>query len=233
MKEKENITRREPISIIGISCRFPGNAHSPQQFWELLCEGVDAIREVPPERWHHEAFYSANPQSPGKTVTRHGGFLQNIDEFDPTFFGISPREAAFIDPQQRLLLELAHEAFEDAGIRWQSLQARNTGVFVGIFIHDYQHILLRDRTTLGAHTGTGVAMSLAANRISYCFNFQGPSVALDTACSSSLVAVDQACKALRNNDCDYAIAGGVNVILGPDNTIAMSKANMLSEDGRC
>lgn len=221
------------IAIIGMGCRFPGGIESPRQFWDLLSRGGDAIREVPAERWDAEALFAADSAAPGRTYARRGGFLNGIDQFDAEFFGISPREAAHVDPQQRLLLETAHEAMEDAGERWEDPAVRNTGVFVGVFIHDYQHMQFADRELLGAHTGTGTAMSIAANRISYVFDLHGPSIAVDTACSSSLVAIDLACKALLQGDCDYALAGGVNVILKPEMTIAMSKATMLSKDGYC
>ena len=230
MRRREDLNS---IAIIGIGCRLPGGIASPRQFWELLCNGGDAIREVPAERWDTEALFAADPAAPGRTYARRGGFVNDIDQFDAEFFGISPREAAHVDPQQRLLLETAHEAMEDAGERWDAPGVRNTGVFVGVFIHDYQHMQFADREMLGAHTGTGTAMSIAANRISYAFDLHGPSMAVDTACSSSLVAVDLACKALLNGDCDYALAGGVNVILKPEMTIAMSKATMLSRDGSC
>jgi acyl transferase domain-containing protein/surfactin synthase thioesterase subunit/NADPH-dependent curcumin reductase CurA/NAD(P)-dependent dehydrogenase (short-subunit alcohol dehydrogenase family)/acyl carrier protein len=221
------------IAIVGIGCRFPGGIGSPRQFWEFLTKGGDAISEVPPDRWNADALFAADPAAPGRTYARRGGFLAGIADFDPEFFGISPREAAQIDPQQRLLLETAHEAMEDAGERWEDPAIRQTGVFVGVFIHDYQHMQFADRDQLSAHSGTGSAMSITANRISYVFDLKGPSVAVDTACSSSLVAVDLACKALLNGECDYALAGGVNVILKPEMTIAMSKATMLSRDGRC
>jgi len=223
----------ESIAIVGIGCRLPGGIDSPARFWDFLRTGGDAISDVPKSRWDADAFFAADPAAPGRTYARRGGFLDDIDQFDPGFFGISPREAAHIDPQQRLLLETAHEAMEDAGERWEDPALRNTGVFVGVFIHDYQHIQFADRELLGAHTGTGSAMSLAANRISYAFDLHGPSIAVGTACSSSLVAVDLACKALLNGDCDYALAGGVNVIIKPEMTIAMSKATMLSRDGYC
>ena len=225
--------RHGAVAIVGMGCRFPGRIASPQQFWGFLCNSGDAISEVPKDRWDVDALFSADPAAPGRTYARRGGFLTDIDQFDPEFFGISPREAAHIDPQQRLLLETAHEAIEDAGERWQDPTLRNTGVFVGVFIHDYQHMQFADRELLGAHTGTGSAMSIAANRISYVFDLHGPSIAVDTACSSSLVAVDLACKALLNRECDLALAGGVNVILKPEMTIAMSKATMLSRDGTC
>ena len=221
------------VAVVGIGCRFPGGVTSPREFWEFLRGGGDAIQDVPADRWDADALFAADPSAPGRTYARRGGFLDGIRRFDPEFFGISPREAEQIDPQQRLLLETAHEAMENAGERWEDPAVRNTGVFVGVFIHDYQHMQFNERDRLGAHSGTGTAMSITANRISYAFDLRGPSVAVDTACSSSLVAVDLACKALLNGDCDFALAGGVNVILKPEMTIAMSKATMLSRDGRC
>lgn len=221
------------VAIIGIGCRFPGGVTTPQEFWDFLFRGGDAITEVPAERWDAGALFAADPGAPGRTYARRGGFLDGIRRFDPEFFGISPREAEEIDPQQRLLLETAHEAMEDAGERWEDAAVRNTGVFVGVFIHDYQHMQFAERDRLGAHSGTGTAMSITANRVSYVFDLKGPSVAVDTACSSSLVAVDLACKALLSGECDFALAGGVNAILKPEMTIAMSKATMLSRDGRC
>jgi acyl transferase domain-containing protein/surfactin synthase thioesterase subunit len=223
----------EGIAIVGVGCRFPGGIAGPRQFWQFLLDGGNAIREVPADRWDVDALFSAVPSAAGRTYARRGGFLDAIDQFDPEFFGISPREAMHIDPQQRLLLEVAHEAMEDAGETWETPAVRNTGVFVGVFIHDYQHMQFADRERLDAHTGTGSAMSITANRVSYAFDLHGPSVAVDTACSSSLVAVDMACKALRDGSCDYALAGGVNVILKPEMTIAMSKATMLSKEGSC
>ncbi len=224
---------REPIAIVGMGCRLPGGIESPQAFWDFLCRGGDAIRDVPADRWDADALFAKDPAAPGRSYARRGGFVDGIDQFDPQFFGISPREAAHIDPQQRLLLETAHAAMQDAGQRWDDAAVRNTGVFVGVFIHDYQHMQFADRELLSAHTGTGTAMSIAANRISYVFDLHGPSLAVDTACSSSLVAVDLACKAISNGECDFALAGGVNVILKPEMTIAMSKATMLSRDGSC
>ena len=230
---KKRIEFHEPIAIVGIGCRLPGGIESPQQFWDFLSDHGNAICDVPADRWDAGALFHADPSAPGRTYARRGGFLRGIDQFDPQFFGISPREAAHIDPQQRLLLETAHEAMEDAGERWDDPAVRDTGVFVGVFIHDYQHMQFADRDLLSAHTGTGTAMSIAANRVSYVFDLHGPSLAVDTACSSSLVAVDLACKAIRNGECGYALAGGVNVILKPEMTIAMSKATMLSKDGSC
>lgn len=233
MASNEQKVTHEPIAIIGMSCRFPGGVVSPSDFWELLKNGVDAITEVPDERWDKDALFSKDRDKPGKTYIKWGGFLDNIDQFDPEFFGISPREAAHIDPQQRLLLEVAYESLEHAGLPLEPLRGSRTGVFVGLFIHDYAHIQLYDREQIDAYTGTGTSMSIAANRISYLYDLRGPSVALDTACSSSLVALHQACESLRTGACDMVLAGGVNAILRPEMTIAMSKASMLSPDGRC
>ena len=223
----------EPIAIVGMSCRFPGGANSLESYWALMRDGVDAISDIPADRWDVDALYAADRNKPGKTYIRWGGFLDGIDQFDPAFFGISPREAAHIDPQQRLLLEVAYEALEAAGEPLEPLRGSRTGVFVGLFIHDYAHIQLFDRDIIDAYTGTGTAMSIAANRVSYLFDLRGPSVAVDTACSSSLVALHQGCESLRSGESDMVLAGGVNAILRPEMTVAMSKASMLSEDGRC
>lgn len=223
----------EPIAIVGLSCRFPGGAISVDRYWALMRDGVDAIAEVPDDRWDRDALYSADREKRGKTYIKWGGFLDGIDQFDPEFFGISPREAAHIDPQQRLLLEVAYESLEHAGIPVERIRGSRSGVFVGLFIHDYAHIQLYDREAIDAYTGTGTSMSIAANRISYLYDLRGPSVALDTACSSSLVALHQGCESIRTGACDMVLAGGVNTILRPEMTIAMSKASMLSPDGRC
>lgn len=231
-RDKKDISG-SPIAIVGMSCRFPGGVTTPDEYWRLLVDQIDAITEVPPERWNKDVLFSEDRQKAGKTYSRWGGFLENVDAFDPDFFGISPREAVHIDPQQRLLLEVAYEALEHAGAPLAGLRGSRTGVYVGLFIHDYAHMQLSARDLIDAYTGTGTSMSIAANRISYLFDLRGPSIALDTACSSSLVALHQACESLRSGECDAALAGGVNVILRPEMTIAMSKASMLSPDGRC
>ncbi len=227
----------EPIAIIGIGCRFPGEANSPETFWNLLQNGVDAITEVPEDRWNLNKFYDKNREKPGKIYTRKGGFIKNIDQFDPLFFGISPREAAFMDPQQRLLLETAWEALEDAGQLPENLAGKNVGVFLGQYFHDYAKIQLSTdsytRNSMESVTGIGSAMSISANRISYFFNFTGPSLALDTACSSALVAVHLACRSIWNGESILALAAGVNIMLLPEVTISMCKASMLSPDGYC
>jgi acyl transferase domain-containing protein/acyl carrier protein len=222
-----------PIAIVGMACRFPG-ADDPDALWRLLADGTDMIREVPPERWSLARFYDPQPDTPGRMSTRWGGFLDQVDAFDAAFFGISPREAAQTDPQQRLMLELAWEALEDAGIVVRRLAGSRTSVFAGAIWHDYATLLLRHGPTrVDSYSATGTHHSIVANRISYVLGLQGPSLSVDTACSSSLVAVHLACDALRHGDCDLALAGGVNLMLAPDGTVAMSKFGAMAPDGRC
>jgi acyl transferase domain-containing protein/acyl carrier protein len=230
------VRQAEPIAIIGIGCRFPGGADSPEAFWRLLREGVDAITEVPADRWNGDSFYDPDPTRPGKAVTRWGGFVAHpVDELDAQFFGMSPREAAHLDPMQRWLLEVAWEALEDAGLALESVAGSPTAVFIGIFTEDTKLFQLTgdNRDLIGMHTATGTAMTMAANRLSYWFDLRGPSVALDTACSSSLMAVHLACQSLWSGESTLALAGGANAMFTPEFTIAESKAGMLSPDGRC
>lgn len=225
----------EPIAVVGMGCRFPGAADL-ESYWRLMAEMGEGIREIPPDRWDVNEFFDANVDTPGKMSTRWGGFLHDVDKFDPRLFGITPREAARMDPQQRLLLEVAWEAFEHGGLSGEQVQGSRTGVFVGIGGTDYSQMYrgfpdyLRH---IDAYCGTGNALSIAANRLSYIFDLRGPSLAVDTACSSALVSLHYAVQSLRNHECDMALAGGVNVILSPETTIAFSKARMLSPDGRC
>lgn len=223
---------REPIAIIGVGCRFPGARH-PEAFWKLLRDGVDAITEVPADRWDVDAFYNPNPATPGKMNTRWGGFLEQVDQFDPQFFGISPREAARMDPQQRFLLEVAWEALEDAGQVLERLAGTRTGVFIGISSNDYSQFQLSTPELIDGYASTGNALSIAANRISYVFGLRGPSIAVDTACSASLVAVHLACQSLGYGESTLAVAGGVNLILSPNSTISYSKLGAVAPDGRC
>ncbi|HEU4726518.1 MAG TPA: SDR family NAD(P)-dependent oxidoreductase, partial [Kofleriaceae bacterium] len=223
----------EPVAIVGIGCRFPGGVVDPAGFWRLLCDGRDAITQVPAERWNADELVSDDPAAAGKTTTRWGGFLSGVDQFDPQFFGISPREASRMDPQQRLLAEVAWEAMEDAGLVPERLAGSPTGVFVGIATGDYGHLQFERLSQIDAYTGTGNAFSIAANRLSYLFDLRGPSMAIDTACSSSLVAVHQACAAIASGDCSLALAGGVNVVLSPALAINFSKAGAMAPDGRC
>src|SRR5918992_3181056 len=222
----------EPIAIIGLGCRFPG-AGDPETFWRLLRDGGEAITEVPRDRWDVNAFYDLNPTTPGKMNTRWGGFLEQVDRFDPHFFGISPREAASMDPQQRLGLEVSWEALENAGQTAEELGDSQTGVFIGISTNDYSRRQLGGPAVNDAYAGTGNALSIAANRVSYLLDLRGPSLAVDTACSSSLVAVHYACRSLRSGECSLALAGGVNLILSPELTVTFSQARMMASDGRC
>ncbi|BBD69156.1 polyketide synthase [Nostoc commune NIES-4072] len=223
----------EAIAIIGIGCRFPG-AKDPEAFWQLLCNGVDAITEIPKNRWDLDKYYDPNPEVIGKTNSRCGGFLQQVDQFDPHFFGISPREAMSLDPQQRLLLEVAWEALEDAGQVREQLSGSRTGVFVGISTNDYTLIQGEGYSQqIQGYDLTGNVLSLAAGRLSYVFNFKGPSMAIDTACSSSLVAVHLACQSLWNREASMALAGGVNIIVSPTGHIGLTNLKALSPDGRC
>jgi acyl transferase domain-containing protein len=226
---------RDPIAIVGIGCRFPGRADSPEAFWRLLDAGVDAVTEVPADRWNLRAFYDPDPSRPGKTYSRWGGFVDGIDRFDPHAFGISPREAARMDPQQRLLLEVAWEGLEDAGLALDRVSGSGAAVFVGISSYDYSVLetSFRDRGEIDVYSNTGGALSIAANRISYCFDLRGPSAAVDTACSSALVAVHMACRSIWEDGCPLALAGGANALLLPDWYVGFSRMGMLSPHGRC
>lgn len=226
--------RVEPIAVIGLGCRFPG-ADNPDAFWQLLHNGVDAVREVPSSRWKIEDYYDPNPDAPGKMSSKWGGFLDQVDRFDPEFFGISPREAVAMDPQQRLLLEVSWEALERAGQGPAQLAQCQTGVFIGMTSDEYAQLFHRqnDLNVFDTYFASGIARSVAGGRISYTLGIQGPNLSIDTACSSSLVAVHMACLHLRMGECGMALAGGSNVILSPEIGIAFSKAHMLASDGRC
>jgi acyl transferase domain-containing protein/NADPH:quinone reductase-like Zn-dependent oxidoreductase/SAM-dependent methyltransferase/acyl carrier protein len=226
---------KDRIAVIGIGCRFPGGVSDTESFWKLLVEGREAVGEVPPDRWNVNRFFDAELGLPGKSIARRGGFLEGIDQFDPQFFGISPREAPYVDPQHRLLLETAWEAIEDAGLVLDLERGTDLGVFVGISHNDYQAIQGTpwEHSGIGPHSPTGCAHSIAANRISYCFNLRGPSVAMDTACSSALTAVHAACEHIRAGRGDVALAGGVTVMITPGGFIGFSRASMLSPEGRC
>lgn len=223
----------EPIAIIAVACRFPGAA-DPDAYWDVLSGGVDAIREIPEDRFDVDEFYDPDQQTPGKIYTRNGGYLERVDEFDPEFFGISPREAIWMDPQQRLMLEVAWEGLERAGYSAASVRGSRTGVFVGVGANEYAHLMSGDSVdNLEAYFITGNALNAVAGRVAFTLGLEGPAVAMDTACSSSLVAVHQATQALHSGDCDTALAGGVNVLLSPASMVAASRARMLSPDGHC
>jgi acyl transferase domain-containing protein/acyl carrier protein len=226
----------EPLAIVGIGCHFPGGALTPDRYWELLRSETDATCVVPETRWNADKYCDPNPKKVGKMATRRGGFLSEIDQFDPQFFGISPREANLVDPQQRLLLRTTWEALEDGGISADELAGTDVGVFVGGFTLDYQLLQNQGRTSryrFKTHSATGMMMTMLANRISFTFDFRGPSMTIDTACSSSLVAVHLAALSIWNGECDLALAGGVNIMIGPNTAIAESKSGFLAPDGRC
>jgi 3-oxoacyl-(acyl-carrier-protein) synthase/SAM-dependent methyltransferase len=223
-----------PIAVIGVGCRFPG-ASGPAEFWKLLENGVDAISDMPGNRWDVATRYDPDPEAPGKIATRFGGYLRDVDAMDPKRLGISPREAATMDPQQRILLEVAWEALEHAGLATDSLTGASMGVFVGIGPNDYAQLYAQRGAVadIDAYLATGNANSVASGRISYLLGVHGPSVSVDTACSSSLVAVQLACESIRAGSCDSAIAGGVGILLGEQNYVSLSKARMMAPDGRC
>jgi acyl transferase domain-containing protein/NADPH:quinone reductase-like Zn-dependent oxidoreductase/acyl carrier protein len=225
--------KRAPIAIIGMGCRFPGGANTPEAYWQLLRNGVDAVREL--DRWDMDAYYDPDADAPGKMSTRWAGLIDQVDQFDPQFFGIAPREAISMDPQQRLLLEVAWEALEYAGQAPDKLYGSKTGVFIGLNTDDYVQVEMEAGgiDQIDAYYVSGFAHSIASGRISYILGLHGPSITLDTACSSSLVATHLAVQSLRSGESDLAMAGGVNLILAPDISIALSKYHMMAPDGRC
>jgi thioester reductase-like protein len=225
----------EPIAIVGLACQFAGSPNA-DAFWRLISNGEEGIIEVPEGRWDAERLFDPDGEIPGTIVTKRGGYLPEIAMFDGVFFGISPREASRMDPQQRLLLETSWEALEDAGIAADRLAGKRVGTYVGVGGTDYSQVYRQYPEYLqliDAYCGTGSALSIAANRLSYIFDFRGPSLSVDTACSSGSVALHLAVRALRSGECDAALACGVNAILSPEASIAFSKAHMLSPVGEC
>ncbi len=226
--------RTQPIAVVGVSCRFPGGASSPERYWQLLKSKVDGVTEVPGDRWDRDAYVRRDPQAAAKMPPQFGGFIDQVDVFDTKFFGIAPREAATMDPQQRLVLEASWEALERAGYAPDRLAGSLTGVFLGMTTSDYSQVIREaDPTNLDVYFATGNAHNAAAGRVSYLLGFRGPAMAVDTACSSSLTAIHLACQSLRLGESAMALAGGVNLILVPDPFICFSKWGMMAPDGRC
>lgn len=227
--------QQDDIALIGIGCRFPGGADTPEKFWRILHDGVDTAREIPPSRWDVERFYDPNPNAPGKMYVRSGNFLDNVDQFDAAFFGIAPLEAASLDPQQRLLLEVCWEALEHADLAADRLRGSRSGVFVGAFWDDYSagHLYAADPQQIDGYRLLSNLRGMMAGRLAYSLGFHGPAMQLDTACSSSLLAVHLACRSLHSQECDLALAGGVSLILAPEQIIGLCKLRAVSPSGRC
>ncbi|MBU3751955.1 MAG: polyketide synthase, partial [Mycobacterium sp.] len=232
-QDRGAIGEREPIAVIGVGCRFPGGVSGPDGLWDFMVEGRTGVREVPEGRW--DRFADGSPENAAALAgtTRWGGFLDDVAAFDAEFFEIPAGEADKMDPQQRLLLEVTHEALEHAGIAPQSLRHTQTGVFAGACLAEYGYLAASDLSAVDPWSGTGSALSIIANRVSYVFDLRGPSVTVDTACSSSLVAVHLACQSLRSGESDVALAGGVNVLLSPAPTRSFDVVEAMSPSGAC
>lgn len=214
----------EPIAVIGIGCRFPGGANSPEKLWEVLSEGRDTWSSVPEERFNWKSFHHPDGEAPGALNHLGGHFIDgDIAKFDGKFFGLPPQECEAIDPQFRFQLEVTYEALENAGLRLEDLRGSDTAVYVATFGQDYAHMQDRDLETISKYYMTGTGLAMASNRISYLLDLRGPSVTLDTGCSGSMVAIHQACQSLRTGEAKIAVAGGVSLIITPDMMDGMSK----------
>jgi phthiocerol/phenolphthiocerol synthesis type-I polyketide synthase B len=233
MSEPQTKPRGIPVAIVGIGCRFPGDVIDAESFWRLLSESRDAVTEIPPDRIDLRRYFDPSPATPGRMMTRWGGFLAGIDHFDADFFNMSPREAERLDPTQRLLLETAWEAFEDAGQNLLGLNGTRTGVFVGQWLSDFEGRVFSDPEAVDFYTAQGSGRYASSGRICYSLGLRGPSITLDTACSSSLVAIHLAVQSIRSGESDIALAGGANIILQPHINIAYSQSRMMAADGRC
>jgi acyl transferase domain-containing protein/NADPH:quinone reductase-like Zn-dependent oxidoreductase len=223
----------DPIAIVGMACRLPGGADTPDRFWQVMRDSVCAVREAPPDRWNGDAWYDPDLSTAGKTVTKSGCFLDRIDAFDADYFGIPPREAERMDPQQRLFLEVAIDALDDAGLSKRMLAGSRTGVFVASYHNDYAQLQFSDPDAIDLRTLTGTLHSVLANRLSYFLDLRGPSISIDTACSASLVAIHLACQSLRLGESNIAVTGGVSLMIAPELLVSMSKVGFMAPDGRC
>ncbi|XZE18095.1 SDR family NAD(P)-dependent oxidoreductase [Pirellulaceae bacterium SH449] len=229
-------SQRNALAIVGMACRFPGELTNIDQLWQGLCSKYSAIREIPPERWDADRYYSTNEASRGKAYVRRGGFLKNDPrEFDAAFFGISPRDAENMDPQQRLMLEVTWEAFENAGFKIPDFAKKNVGVYVGGFMLDHMitQMAFANRSQINQYSAAGMMMTMLSNRVSHAYDFRGPSLSIDTACSSSLVAFHFACQDVWAHRCELAVVGGVNCMMRPEYPMGMCKGQFLARDGEC
>lgn len=235
LRAAEEQNRPDPVAIIGVAFRFPGAGCDPEQLWEMIANGRDAVRPIPPDRWDRDAFFAPEAPESGKINTRHGAFLDDVRRFDAGFFDITPREAIRMDPQQRLFLETAWHALEDAGLPLSRVAGSDTAVFVGVHNHsaDYQAMQFEMLETLDPYSATGTAHDMIAGRLAYWLDLHGPAMAVNTACSSSLSAVHLACRGVRNGDCSVAIVAGINMMLGPRFTVGAAQLQLLSPEGRC
>ncbi|MEJ2445685.1 MAG: polyketide synthase, partial [Exilibacterium sp.] len=222
----------DDIAVVGMAGRFP-DAKNVEEFWANLVGGKNSIKEVPQDRWCWREFWGDPLNEEGKTNSKWGSFLTDVDKFDAQFFGISPKEAELMDPQQRIMMEVCWSCFEDAGITPSALPKRNVGVYLGVFNNDYKELIDPHPECIAAHHATGSATSILSNRISYFFDFVGPSLSIDTACSSSLICIHLAMQAMRAGECELALAGGINLLFTPNRHISFAKTGMLSATGQC
>jgi acyl transferase domain-containing protein len=231
--DTQAVLAADPIAVVGMACRLPGGADTPERFWQMLRDGIETVGPIPADRWDGEAWFDPDLSAAGKSATRHGAFLDRIDGFDADYFSILPREAERMDPQQRLVLEVAIEAIDDAGLPHDSLAGSRTGVYVASYHNDYAQLQYADVDGIDLRTLTGTLHSVVANRLSYLLDLRGPSLSLDTACSSSLVAIHLACQSLRFGETDAALAGGVSLMIAPQVMVALTKVGFIAADGRC